>query len=99
MNPAVKIRNKILYEFNKRGVEYPKHKLIHEFFEEQVNRTPDKIALIFEDKKITYRELNEQSNQLARYLREYDVQPDLPIGIILDISIELISVSSPQSRQ
>ncbi|HBB9211955.1 TPA: AMP-binding protein, partial [Escherichia coli] len=69
-------RNQILYEFNDTKVEYPKNKTIHELFEEQVEKTPDNIAGVFEDKKLTYRELNERANSLARVLRDKGVKAD-----------------------
>lgn len=62
---------KILYEFNDTKTDYPKDKSVIELFEEQVEKTPDNIALVFEDKKITYKELNERANQLANKLNAY----------------------------
>jgi len=66
-------QHRILYEFNDTKAEYPKEKTIHRLFEEQVERTPDNIAAVCDDKNMTYRELNERSNQLARVLREKGV--------------------------
>ncbi|WP_162034312.1 condensation domain-containing protein, partial [Chryseobacterium potabilaquae] len=58
-------------------IEYDSTVTIHELFERQVEKTPDHIALVYEDVKLTYRELNERSNQLAHYLLEtYKIQPD-----------------------
>ncbi|MBP7653807.1 amino acid adenylation domain-containing protein, partial [Candidatus Dependentiae bacterium] len=61
-------KEKILYEFNATDADYPKEKTIAELFEEQVEKTPDNIAVVFENKKITYSELNEKANVIARYL-------------------------------
>ncbi len=83
-------KHKILYDFNDTKAEYPKDKTIHQLFEEQVRRTPDNVALVFEDKKMTYRELNEKANGLARTLRNRGVKPDDIIGIMLFRSFEMM---------
>ncbi|HAY3898245.1 TPA: amino acid adenylation domain-containing protein, partial [Escherichia coli] len=83
-------RNQILYEFNDTKVEYPKNKTIHELFEEQVEKTPDNIAGVFEDKKLTYRELNERANSLARVLRDKGVKADSIVGIMVERSLKMI---------
>ncbi|PKV49520.1 amino acid adenylation domain-containing protein [Aquimarina sp. MAR_2010_214] len=84
-------RKKILYSFNETKVDYPKDKTVVDLFEEQVNKTPDNIAVVFEDKKLTYKDLNEQSNQLANYLKDtYKVVPNDLIGIKLDRSEQLL---------
>ena len=61
-------RNKLLYEFNDTAVDYPKDKCVHELFEEQVAKTPDKVAVVACDKTLTYAELNEQANRIANTL-------------------------------
>lgn len=61
---------KVIFDFNDTAVDYPRDKCIHELFSEQASKTPDKIALVFEDKKFTYKQLDEMSNSLAHYLRE-----------------------------
>jgi amino acid adenylation domain-containing protein/thioester reductase-like protein len=66
--------NKILYAFNDTAVDYPRDKCVHELFMEQAAKTPERIAVVFEDKEITYRELDELSNVLARLLREKGVK-------------------------
>lgn len=62
--------DRILYRFNDTHVEYPREKCIHELFMEQVEKTPMRTALVFEDKSFTYRELDLMSNSLAYLLRE-----------------------------
>ena len=62
-------RNKLLVEFNNTACEYPRELCVHELFEQQVERTPDAVALVFEDQQLSYSELNARSNRLARYLR------------------------------
>ncbi|MBZ9636379.1 non-ribosomal peptide synthetase [Clostridium sp. FP1] len=83
-------KNRILYDFNDTYAEYPRDKTIHELFEEQVEKTPDNVAVVFEDKELTYRELNERANRLARTLRGKGVKPDSIVGIMVDRSIEMI---------
>ena len=63
---------------------------VDQLFENQVNKTPDSIAVVFEDEQITYRELNYRSNQFANYLINLGVIPENFIAISLERSIELI---------
>jgi amino acid adenylation domain-containing protein len=84
-------RHKLIYEFNESEAEYTKEKTISALFEEQVARTPDNIAVEFEEKELTYKELNEQANQVAHYLREqYQIKPDDLVGVMMDRSEEMI---------
>ncbi|MCK4260161.1 MAG: amino acid adenylation domain-containing protein, partial [Halanaerobiales bacterium] len=83
-------KEQILNSFNARKLDYPKDKYIYHLFEEQVERTPDNIALIYKDDQLTYEELNNRSNQLARLLREKGIGPDQIVGIMLDRSFEMI---------
>ncbi|RNA62608.1 amino acid adenylation domain-containing protein [Chryseobacterium nematophagum] len=71
--------------------EYDTSVTLHELFERQVDKTPDHIALVYEDVKLTYRELNERSNRLAHYLLEnYQIQPDDLIPLCLERSEEML---------
>lgn len=94
-------RHQILVEWNATQTDYPKEKCIQEFFEEQVERTPDSVAVVFEDRtehllrtqQLTYRELNARANQLAHYLRGLGVgtQPakgDLGTEALVGIYVE-----------
>ena len=83
-------KHKLLVKWNDTKVDYPRDKCIHQLFEEQVEKTPDNIALIFEDKKMTYRELNEKSNQLANYLRNQGIKKEDIVALIAEPSIEMI---------
>ncbi len=83
-------KNKILNEFNNTKMDYPKDKTIVQLFEEQVEKTPDNIALVFEDQKLTYRELNEKANQLANYLLNQGFHEKLNIGIFTTRSFNSI---------
>ncbi|MBA4534498.1 condensation domain-containing protein, partial [Brevibacillus halotolerans] len=83
-------KNVILSEFNNTLVDYPREKLIHQLFEEQAARIPDEAAVIFEGKQLTYRELNERANQLARKLRAEGVVADQLVGIMAERSLEMM---------
>ncbi|GFZ30328.1 hypothetical protein CSC2_08540 [Clostridium zeae] len=83
-------RDKLLYEFNNAKDDYHKNKTIKELFEEQVNRTPEKVAVVFEGRKLTYRQLNHRANSLAISLRESGVKEDTIVAIMLERSIEMI---------
>ncbi|MDQ1354216.1 MAG: hypothetical protein QG657_4525, partial [Acidobacteriota bacterium] len=88
--------SQVLYEFNNTEAVYPQEKTIHQLFEEQVEGTPDSIALVGADLRVcpnclTYRQLHEQSNQLAYLLIEKGVLVDSIVGIMMDRSVELIS--------
>lgn len=83
-------RNRLLYSFNDTQAEYPDYKIIHRMFEEQAASTPDNIAAIFENKQLTYRELNKKANQLARVLREKGIKQNNIVGIVVNRSFEMI---------
>ncbi len=83
-------KDKILNVFNNTKVDYPKDKTIVDLFEEQVEKTPDNIAVVFEDEKLTYKELNEKANSLARYLINQDIKPGTVIGLRLNKRLEMI---------
>ena len=82
--------NQILVEWNATETAYPQDQCIHELFEAQAEKTPEAVALVFEDRQLTYRELNERANQLAHYLRSQSVGPDVLVGICLERSMEMI---------
>jgi amino acid adenylation domain-containing protein len=82
-------RHQLLVEWNDTDVDYPKDKCIHQLFEEQVERTPDHVAVVFEDQQLTYRELNARANQLAHYLQKLGVGHEVLVGICLERSLEL----------
>ena len=83
-------QQKILVIWNDTKREYPKNKTIHQLFEEQVRKTPNNIAVVYENKQLTYKELNERANQFAHYLREQGIGPDKLVAICMERSFELI---------
>ncbi|MBW4602154.1 MAG: amino acid adenylation domain-containing protein [Calothrix sp. FI2-JRJ7] len=76
----------LLVEFNQTHIDYPKDKCIHQLFEEQASKTPNNIAVVFEDQKLTYAELNKSANQLAYYLQKLGVEKDVVVGIATERS-------------
>ena len=83
-------RRQQLVEWNAIEAEYPQDRCIHELFEEQVERTPDAVAVVFEDQRLTYRELNARANQLAHYLQKLGVGPEALVGLCLDRSLDMV---------
>ncbi len=85
-------KEKILEEFNCTRTDFPRNSTIHGLFEEQAKAHPDKLAVIFNgEKELTYKELDERSNQLSNYLTmEQKISPDTPVGLLLGKSTELI---------
>jgi amino acid adenylation domain-containing protein len=80
-------KDQLLIEWNNTAADYPLDKCVHQLFEEQVEKTPDAIAVKFEDQELTYRELNERANQVAHHL---DVKPDTLVGLSVERSLEMI---------
>lgn len=83
-------KNQILYEFNNTFSEYPTDKTVIEIFEEQAKKTPDSIAVIYNEKSLTYSELNKKANKLAYKLREIGVKPNDRIAIATNRSLEMM---------
>jgi amino acid adenylation domain-containing protein len=83
-------RQQLLFEWNNTTTEYPQDKCIHQLFEEQVERSPDAVAVVFEEEQLTYRELNTRANQLAHYLRSLGVGPEVLVGICVERSFNMI---------
>ena len=83
-------KEKLLKEFNSTEANYQKEKAVHELFEEQVERNPDSIALTYESKQLTYKELNIRSNQLAETLREKGVGAESIVAVMVGRSLEMI---------
>ena len=84
-------RQQLLVEWNDTNSEYPRDKCIHQIFEEQVEKTPDALAVVFEDQQLTYQELNTKANQLAHYLQSLQVASGVLVGICVEPSLEQIA--------
>lgn len=83
-------KNKLLYEFNDTLTSYNQYLTLHQLFEKQVIQSQNDTAIVFGDKSITYFELNQKSNRLARILRDKGIKKNDFVGIFLDRSIEMI---------
>ncbi|HWF88403.1 MAG TPA: amino acid adenylation domain-containing protein, partial [Pyrinomonadaceae bacterium] len=83
-------RQLLLVDVNDTRREYSSSKLVHELFEQQVEETPDALALVFEAERLTYGELNRRANQLAHHLIKLGVGPDVTVGLCLERSSDLI---------
>ncbi len=83
-------RKLVLDEFNATRAEFPQGQCLHQLFEEQVERTPDATALVFDTERLTYRELNRRANQLAHHLRELGVGPETFVGVCMKRSTPMI---------
>ncbi|HEX4494362.1 MAG TPA: non-ribosomal peptide synthase/polyketide synthase [Thermoanaerobaculia bacterium] len=83
-------REQILVEWNRPPAEYPDEGFVHQLFEAQAGKTPDKVALVFEGESLSYRELNARANRLARRLRRLGVGPEAVVGISAERSFEMV---------
>ena len=83
-------RRQLLIEWNNTQVQSFDKQTIHELFEAQVERTPEAAAAIFGDERLTYRELEQRANQLARYLQRLGVGPEVRVGVCLERTSTLI---------
>lgn len=80
----------IFNQFNDTEVAYPKEKTIIEWFEEQVKKTPDHVAVRFEGESLTYREVNERANRLGHQLRTLGVKPNEFVALMVERGFEMI---------
>lgn len=83
-------QRQLLIVWNDARIDYPRDTCIHQLFEAQVERDPGAVALIFEDRRLTYRELNRRANQLAHYLQALGVGPETLVGICMERSVEMV---------
>jgi amino acid adenylation domain-containing protein len=83
-------RKQLLVEWNQTAAAYPDDKCLHELFEQQAARVPDRMAVRCGEQTLTYQEVNEHANQLAHYLRRQGVGPDQRVGLCLDRSTAMM---------
>ena len=83
-------RHQLLTEWNATEADYPQTECLHQLFEKQVEQTPDAVAVVFEDKQLTYGQLNARANQLAHHLQALGVQRDTLVGISVERSPEMM---------
>ncbi|WP_373536610.1 amino acid adenylation domain-containing protein [Microcoleus sp.] len=87
---SAKERYQLLVECNNTQVDNPQDLCIHQLFEMQADRTPDAVALVFGDERVTYQQLNLRSNQLAHYLQKIGVGVEVLVGLCVERSLDLI---------
>ncbi len=85
-----KEHHQLTVEWNNTAISHPVNKCIHELFEAQVRKTPKATALVFDNKELTYAELNERANQLGHYLRNRGVKKEILVPVCMGRSLEMI---------
>ncbi|HEU5232592.1 MAG TPA: amino acid adenylation domain-containing protein [Terriglobales bacterium] len=83
-------RHQILVEWNSTYKDFSTDVCLHELVERQAQQTPDAIALIFRELRISYRELNERANRLAHYLSKLSAGPEVPVGVVMERSVDMV---------
>src|SRR5262249_32896907 len=83
-------RRQLLVEWNDTATDDPQDQCAHELFEEQVDKTPNAVAVAYEARQLTYRELNAQANRLAHRLRELGVGPETLVALCIERSPEMV---------
>lgn len=83
-------RRRLFVEWNDTAAEFPRDRCIHRIFEEQAARTPEAVAVRFDNHSLTYSELNGRANQLAHHLIALGVGPEVRVGLFLERSVELV---------
>lgn len=83
-------KNKMLAEWNDTGISYSNEQYVNELFEAQVKRTPNKAAIIFDDKELTYKQLDALANQLAHLIIHFGVKRDDLVGVAIKPSLDLV---------
>ncbi|WP_391204479.1 amino acid adenylation domain-containing protein [Psychrobacillus sp. L4] len=87
---SAKEKEQLLYDFNNTNVKYPEDMTIQKMFEEQVEKEPNKMAVKFEDRHLTYQELNDRANSLARVLIAKGVKANSIVGIMVERSLQMV---------
>jgi amino acid adenylation domain-containing protein len=82
-------KEQLLKDFNNTREDFPADKPIHRLIEEQVQKTPNRPAVFYEGQRLTYRQTNEQANQLARMIRARGMQPEQMVGMLLERSVDM----------
>ena len=83
-------RRQLLVEWNQTSTDYPRELCLQQWFEQQAERTPERTAVRCGERHLSYRQLNQQANQLAHYLRRLGVGPDALVGLCVERSAEMM---------
>src|SRR5690348_2570927 len=84
------VRRQLLVEWNSTATPFPGHQCVHQLIELQAALTPNSVAVVFGNSRVTYRELNERANQLANCLGHFGVGPNVLVGISVERSLEMV---------
>ena len=83
-------QHQLLVEWNNTQTDYPNQTCIHQLFEAQVERTPNAVAVVFENEQLTYQQLNSRANRLSHHLQKLGVEPEMLVGICVGRSLEMM---------
>lgn len=83
-------KQQLLVEWNDTAVAYPEDDYVHRWFTRQAQQTPEATAVIYEEQRFTYREINCRANQLAHYLRKRDIGPETLVGLYMERTPEAV---------
>ncbi|MGH7313096.1 MAG: non-ribosomal peptide synthetase, partial [Candidatus Rokuibacteriota bacterium] len=83
-------RHEVLVAWNATTASYPEHSTVHRLFEAQVQRSPDAVALVLDDRQLTYRQLNQRANQVAHHLQALGIGPGASVCVGMERSLELV---------
>lgn len=83
-------RHQILAAWNATAADLPQDRSVHHLFEAQAEKTPEAAAVVFEDRRLTYRELNARADHLARHLRQRGIGPEVLVGLCVERSLEMV---------
>ncbi len=83
-------RQQVVIEWNSTQADYPQDQCIHQLFENQAERNPHAVATIYEERRLTYQELNARANCLAHYLRKLGVGPEVLVGLSVERSLDML---------
>ena len=83
-------RERLLYQWNQTTIDYGQAQCLHRLCEQQAARSPNAIALLFQDTRLTYQEFNARTNQLAHYLQTHGVGPEQVVAVFMERSLEMV---------
>jgi amino acid adenylation domain-containing protein len=84
-------QQRMLFDWNDTATDYARRSCLHELFEAQVERTPNSVAVSFAGEQLTYAELNQRANKVARHLQKLGVSAEVSVGICMERSVEMVT--------
>ncbi|MCP5053640.1 MAG: AMP-binding protein, partial [bacterium] len=86
-----KEKKTLLFDWNDTEADYPREQCVHQLFQEQAKKTPHAVAVIYDQRSVTYKELDRKSSVLAKYLQHRGIRPNALAAIYLERSLEMIT--------